>query len=140
MELLKYIKVKPLSNILLMLAGMSPLLAVAQHAHISEEKKSILTYGYSDPNPVPVLIDATKYKIYPYHVYDGYSLEGKQQQWKVVKLENDYIEVFILPEIGGKVWGAIEKSTGKAFIYQNDVIKFRNVAWRGPWTSGGIES
>jgi Tfp pilus assembly protein PilF len=139
MELLKYIKVKPLSNILLMLAGMSPLLAVAQHAHISEEKKSILTYGYSDPNPVPVLIDATKYKIYPYHVYDGYSLEGKQQQWKVVKLENDYIEVFILPEIGGKVWGAIEKSTGKAFIYQNDVIKFRNVAWRGPWTSGGIE-
>jgi predicted Zn-dependent protease len=47
--------------------------------------------------------------------------------------------VYILPEIGGKVWGAIEKSTGKEFIYYNDVVKFRNISMRGPWTSGGIE-
>ena len=44
-----------------------------------------------------------------------------------------------MPEIGGKVWGASEKSTGKEFIYENDSVKFREIALRGPWTSGGIE-
>ena len=46
----------------------------------------------------------------------------------------------ILPEVGGKIWSAIEKSTGKSFIYYNHVVKFRDVAMRGPWTSGGIEA
>ena len=59
--------------------------------------------------------------------------------WTVVKLENDFIEVYVLPQAGGKVWGAIEKSSGEEFIYRNEVMKFRNIALRGPWTSGGIE-
>ena len=54
-------------------------------------------------------------------------------------MENDYIKVFILPEVGGKIYGAIEKSTKKEFIYLNHVLKFRQIAMRGPWTSGGIE-
>ncbi|MBK7711729.1 MAG: DUF5107 domain-containing protein [Bacteroidales bacterium] len=45
----------------------------------------------------------------------------------------------VLPEVGGKVWGAIEKSTGMEFVYQNHVMKFRAIGIRGPWTSGGIE-
>jgi predicted Zn-dependent protease len=57
----------------------------------------------------------------------------------VVRLENDWIEVFVLPEAGGKIWGARVKKTGRDFIYRNEVMKFRNVALRGPWTSGGIE-
>ena len=40
----------------------------------------------------------------------------------------------------GKVWAAIEKTTGKSFIYFNQVVKFRDVAMRGPWTSGGMEA
>lgn len=35
--------------------------------------------------------------------------------------------------------GAVEKSTGKEFIYFNHVVKFPDVAMRGAWTSGGIE-
>jgi Tfp pilus assembly protein PilF len=58
----------------------------------------------------------------------------------VVELENDFIKVMILPEIGGKIWAAIEKSTNQPFIYYNHVVKFRDVAMRGPWTSGGIEA
>jgi tetratricopeptide (TPR) repeat protein len=54
-------------------------------------------------------------------------------------MENPYIKVFITPEIGGKIWGAIEKSTGLPFIYYNKVVKFRDIAMRGAWTSGGIE-
>ena len=109
-----------------------------QKASITVETREILTYPYSDPNPVPVLAEK-KSEIYPYFTFNGYSLKGKMQKWKVVKLENDYVEVYVLPEVGGKVWGAIEKSTGKEFIYRNEVLKFRNIAMRGPWTSGGIE-
>ena len=66
-------------------------------------------------------------------------LYTNNKDWKVVTLENDYIKLWVLPEVGGKVWGAIEKSTGEEFLYKNEVLKFRNIAMRGPWTSGGIE-
>ena len=62
------------------------------------------------------------------------------REWQVVELENAYLKVTVLPEIGGKIWSAIEKSTGRSFIYDNHVVKFRDIAMRGPWTSGGIEA
>lgn len=92
------------------------------------------TYQFSDPDPVPEIG-----RIYPYFRFDGYTNSSIQKKWKMVILENEYIKVFVCPDIGGKVWGAIEKSTGKEFIYYNHVVKFRDVAMRGPWTSGGLE-
>lgn len=76
---------------------------------------------------------------YPYFRFDGFSAKGTDRQWKVVSLENDYIKLTLFPEIGGKIWGAVDKTTGKEFIYNNHVVKFRDIAMRGPWTSGGIE-
>jgi predicted Zn-dependent protease len=108
-------------------------------ATIAEEKKIITTYPFGDPDPVPILARSRNAAIYPYFRFDGFSNAGRDQEWKVVRLENEYIKVFVLPEAGGKIWGAIEKSTGRDFIYLNDVMKFRDVAMRGPWTSGGIE-
>lgn len=107
-------------------------------ARIVEQEQEIITYGYTDPDPVAIHLSRLA-KIYPYTPFEGYSKAGSKKKWKVVKLENDYVEVYILPEAGGKIFGAIEKSTGKEFIYRNDVIKFRNIATRGPWTSGGVE-
>jgi tetratricopeptide (TPR) repeat protein len=111
---------------------------IGQKASITVETRDILTYPYSDPNPVPILTDRRD-EIYPYHSFNGYSIKGQMQKWKVVKLENDYVEVYVMPTDGGKVWGAIEKSTGNEFIYRNEVMKYRNISMRGPWTSGGIE-
>jgi tetratricopeptide (TPR) repeat protein len=105
-----------------------------QKSTVKEYRKIFKTYPFSDPDPVPEMG-----KIYPYFRFDGYTDNAIQKEWKVVELENDYIKVMILPEIGGKIWAAIEKSTGKSFIYYNHVVKFRDVAMRGPWTSGGIE-
>lgn len=105
-----------------------------QSASVKEYKKVFKTYPFSDPDPVP---DATK--IYPYYRFDGYAENPVNKEWQVVELENDYIKVIVLPEIGGKIWAAIEKTTGKSFIYYNQVVKFRDVAMRGPWTSGGLE-
>ena len=106
-------------------------------ARISEEVRSLRTYPFSEPNPIPILTRDPR--LYPYHSFDGYSATAELREWKVVRLENDYIEVFVLPEAGGKVWGAVVKETGHEFIYRNEVMKFRNIALRGPWTSGGIE-
>ncbi|MEQ9290325.1 MAG: DUF5107 domain-containing protein [Cyclobacteriaceae bacterium] len=111
--------------------------ARSQKATVSEDTLPIETYAFNNPNPIPLLLD--KPHVYPYHSFNGYSHDKKVQNWKVVTLENDYIKVMVLPEIGGKVWGAIDKSNGADFIYKNDVVKFRNIAMRGPWTSGGIE-
>ncbi len=88
-----------------------------QEISIREENKIIITYPYSDPNPIPSLgINAKVAPFYPYFIFDGYTNEAINKQWKVVTLENEFIEVTVLPEQGGKVMGAIEKSTGEEFI------------------------
>ncbi len=109
----------------------------AQEQKITEESVSFPTYYFGDPNPLPSFIYNPK--IYPYHKFQGYEFEKANKNLKVVTLENEWIEVQIFPEVGGKVWGAIDKSNDNEFIYKNQVAKFRNIAMRGPWTSGGIE-
>lgn len=106
---------------------------------ITESTESVLTYAFSDPTPVAVLAPQSNRPCYPYNHFDGYTTKGKQQEWQVVTLENPYIKVTMLPQMGGKIWGAIEKESGREFIYQNHVMKFRDIAMRGAWTSGGIE-
>ncbi len=109
----------------------------AQRAKISEATQMIATYPFSEPNRIPILTRDTR--LYPYHSFEGYSHTSSPKAWKVVHLENDLIDVYVLPEVGGKVWGAVVKRSGHEFIYRNEVLKFRNIALRGPWTSGGIE-
>ena len=107
----------------------------AQQATVTETAETVKTYPFSDPDPVADPSDL----FYPYFRFDGFSAKGTDRQWKVVSLENDYIKLTLFPEIGGKIWGAVDKTTGKEFIYNNHVVKFRDIAMRGPWTSGGIE-
>jgi len=109
-------------------------LTIAQKATVREEFLEMKTYPFSDPNPVPEIG-----RIYPYFDYSGYTSKAETMRWKMVVLENEYVKVYVCPDIGGKVWGAIEKSTGHEFLYFNHVVKFRDVAMRGPWTSGGLE-
>ena len=105
-----------------------------QNATIKEETLNMKTYMFSEPDPVPNIS-----RIYPYFRFDNYAHESENKEWKMVVLENKYIKVYVCPAVGGKVWGAFEKSTGKEFLYFNDVVKFRDVAMRGAWTSGGLE-
>src|SRR4051794_41822713 len=101
-----------------------------EKATIRETTKVITTYPFSDPDPIPQMN-----KIYPYFRFDGYTNKAVQKEWKVVEMENDYLKILIMPEVGGKIWSAIEKSTGKSYIYYNHTVKFRDVGMRGPWTS-----
>ena len=102
---------------------------------ITESLQTIRTYPFSDPDPIANPASS----FYPYFRFDGFAIEAINKQWKVVEMENDYIRLFIFPEIGGKIWGAIDKTNGNDFIYYNHVVKFRDIAMRGAWTSGGIE-
>ncbi len=129
---------KRTAHYLILLVAIPLLIASCQkQSSVQEYTETILTYPFSDTSPLPII--HTKNDIYPYSRIDGFSHTGQDQEWKMVKLENEYVEVYLLPEMGGKVWGAIDKKTGKEFLYKNDVVKFRDVAMRGPWTSGGIE-
>lgn len=107
----------------------------SQQATVREFEQEMTTYPFSDPDPVPKPDNL----YYPYFRYDGFSAKAIQKKWKTVELENEYIRVTLFPEIGGKIWGAIDKSSQKEFIYTNSVVKFRDIAMRGPWVSGGIE-
>jgi tetratricopeptide (TPR) repeat protein len=129
---------KKAALLLLLITGFSPMMAqggASRHPTIVKEYEQVFTtYPYSDPDPVPVMS-----KFYPYYRYDGFTDTPVEKKWKVVELSNDYLQLLILPEIGGKVWAAIDKTTGRSFVYFNHVVKFRDVSMRGPWTSGGVE-
>ena len=85
-----------------------------QKAQISEKQIPLVTYPFSDPDPIP-----NPGKFYPYPRFEGYSDKGSEHKWKMVEMENDFIKLWVTPEIGGKIWGAVEKATGKEFIYYN---------------------
>lgn len=95
----------------------------ANAAIIREFSRVFPTDPFNDPNPIPNVG-----RIYPYFRFDGFAKRAEQKSWKVVELENDYSKVMILPEIGGKIWNALEKRTGKSFIYFNQSVKFRDIA------------
>ena len=121
--------------LLVALAALPGPAAAQSAATVREYQKIFTTYPFSDPNPI-----AAAGRIYPYFRFDGYTDVPVQQSWTVVELENDYIRVQVLPQVGGKIWTAVDKASGRDFLYNNGVVKFRDIAMRGPWTSGGIEA
>ena len=80
-------------------------------ANFSIDEKIIVTYPFSDPSPIPIL--ASDKRLYPYHKFLGYSDTSEKKKWKVVTMENEFVEIYILPDVGGKVWGAVDKSNNQ---------------------------
>lgn len=108
--------------------------ALSDEALFRRFEQSKPTYPYSAPVPFPVFSS-----YYPYFRFDGYSVAPQECAWETIELSNGLIALEILPSIGGKIWTATDLVSGKAFFYSNPVVKFRDIAMRGPWTSGGLE-
>jgi hypothetical protein len=129
----------PLTALLAMLAAATLL---AQPATIQEEKQSFKTYPYSGPDPAPIMTRSSMWangaSLYPYYFFDELSYDGVNRDYNIIRLENAYLKLLVSPADGGKLLAAIEKTTGKDFLYFNRVRKYRDIAHRGPWTSGGI--
>ena len=107
---------------------------IAQKSVIREVQRPIQTYPFSDPDPVP-----KTGRVYPYFRYDGFTTKSAMQNWNIVELENDYIRLAVMPDMGGKVWEAYEKSENYPFVFTTKAVKFRDISLRGPWTTGGLE-
>ena len=102
----------------------------------------IPTYELNPPNPYPALLDWQRRKwrpVYPYAFQDALGNEKKDKTWKAVYLENEYLKVTVLPELGGHVYQIFDKTLNRDIIYANPVMKYAMVALRGAWVSGGIE-
>jgi tetratricopeptide (TPR) repeat protein len=106
--------------------------------------ESIPTYGVGKNNKNPMFFEKRVYqassgKVYPYPIIDTLLDKKVDKDYLSVYLENDYIKIQIIPEIGGKIHTAIDKTNGYDFVYRNEVIKPALVGLLGPWVSGGIE-
>lgn len=108
------------------------------------ETVAIPTYEVGAPEKNPIFLEKRVYQgssgvVYPYPVIEKIADEKQDKLYRVVFLENEYIKVMIMPELGGRVQMAYDKIRKRHFIYYNQVIKPALVGLTGPWISGGIE-
>ena len=78
-------------------------------------------------------------KVYPLPFYDRISERREDKSWDAVHIENEFLRLMVLPQLGGRIHIAQDKTNGYDFIYRQDVIKPALVGLAGPWISGGIE-
>jgi tetratricopeptide (TPR) repeat protein len=108
------------------------------------EAVSIPTYGIGEPEKNPIFLEKRVYQgssgvVYPYPVIEKIMDEKVDKVWNAIYLENKYLKIMILPELGGRVQMAFDKIKQRHFVYYNQVIKPAVVGLTGPWISGGIE-
>ncbi len=109
-----------------------------------EESITIPTYRAGAPEKLPMFLDKRVYqgsngKVYPNPFTDRVSDDVVDVTYQAVYLENEYIRVMILPEIGGRIHIGQDKTNGYDFFYRQNVIKPALVGLLGPWISGGVE-
>jgi len=108
------------------------------------EKVTIPTYGIGEPEKNPMFLEKRVYQgssgvVYPHPVIEKIEDEKKDVEWNAVFLENRYLKIMLLPQLGGRVQMAYDKMKQRHFVYYNRVIKPALVGLTGPWISGGIE-
>lgn len=108
------------------------------------EPLTIDTYEPGEPDAYPQFLDRRVYqgssgRIYPLPIIDSVSHEKAPRVWQAIHLENAYVRLVLLPELGGRIHIGYDKVAGYDFLYRNNVIKPALVGVTGPWISGGIE-
>ncbi|MCC6804291.1 MAG: DUF5107 domain-containing protein, partial [Anaerolineae bacterium] len=108
------------------------------------EAVTIPTYRIGKPEKNPMFLEKRVYQgssgvVYPHPIVERVFDDKVDQEYNAVFLENRYLKIMLLPQIGGRVQMALDKTNGYHFIYYNRVIKPALVGLTGPWISGGIE-
>lgn len=104
----------------------------------------IPTYPAGEPDRCPMFLEKRVYqgssgKVYPLPFIDKVSHEKEDRVYEAVHIENEYLYLMILPEIGGRIHVALDKTNDYDFFYRQNVIKPALVGLAGPWISGGVE-
>ncbi|MET4591661.1 DUF5107 domain-containing protein [Arthrobacter sp. 754] len=108
------------------------------------EPVSIDTYAPGEPDRYPLFLDRRVYqgssgKVYPMPFIDSIAAVKESRLWQAIHLENEFVRLMLLPEIGGRIHIGFDKTAGYDFFYRNNVIKPGLVGLAGPWISGGVE-
>jgi len=109
-----------------------------------QEEVIIPTYSVGIPEKNPMFLEKRVYQgssgaVYPHAIIETISDKKKDKAWNAIYLENRYLKIMILPELGGRIHMAYDKTNDRHFVYHNHVIKPALVGLTGPWISGGIE-
>ena len=110
-----------------------------------EETVVIPTYPAPPPDPNPMFFEkrvnqGASGRVYPNPFTDHVNHEKKvDQPYRVVFLENEYLQLIVLPQFGGRIHAALDKTNGYDFIYRQHVIKPALIGLFGSWLSGGME-
>jgi tetratricopeptide (TPR) repeat protein len=104
----------------------------------------IPTYEPLPPDKNPMFLEKRVYQgssgqVYPLPFTDRISTEAVERTWQAVHVENEFLRVMVLPEIGGRIHLGLDKTNGYDFFYRQNVIKPALVGLAGPWISGGVE-
>src|SRR5215469_14958515 len=105
---------------------------------------TIPTYKTGEPDKNPLFLEKRVYQgssgaVYPHPVIDKITDHKEDKTYIALFLENEYLKIMILPELGGRIQMALDKTNDYHFVYYNRVIKPALVGLAGPWISGGIE-
>ena len=99
---------------------------------VSIEEKTILlpTYPVATPEKTPIFFRNEAYQgasrhYYPLKLNDQYTHKRVEMPWNFVILGNEFIELGILPEIGGKLYYATDKSNNYNFVYNNTSVNIQ---------------
>lgn len=108
-------------------------------ASVRIETRPIRTYKWDKPSRYPILFAGGYRFVYPYTMEDRLLHVAENRPYKQIVLENEYVKVTILPELGGHLWSAHDKISGRDLFYNNQVVKPGLIALRGAWCATGIE-
>ena len=108
------------------------------------EPVTIDTYEPAEPDRYPQFLDRRVYqgssgRVYPMPFIESISREKVPRAWQAIHIENQWVRLMLLPELGGRIHIGFDKTTGYDFFYRNNVIKPALVGLAGPWISGGVE-
>ena len=112
---------------------------------VREVDENIPTYLSGPPDPNPMFFfgrgtQGAEQRIYPYALYDNLTNKKGDKTYHLIYLENEYVKISVAPELGGKLFSAVDKTNNYNFIYQQQhVIKPALIGLTGAWISGGVE-
>ncbi|MDR0353270.1 MAG: DUF5107 domain-containing protein [Opitutaceae bacterium] len=111
---------------------------------VTRETLVLPTYLPHAPDKNPMFLEKRVYqgssgKVYPLPFIDRIAQEKTDERWEAVHIENEFVRVTLLPQLGGRIHAGLDKTNGYDFFYRQNVIKPALVGLAGPWISGGVE-
>ena len=112
-----------------------------QQVNMKSVTEKIPTYQIGAPEIDPIFFTGRVYQgaegyIYPYPLYDVLTEKQVQQDYNVLRLDNQYVDIAILPEIGGRIFAASDKTNDYPFFYTQTGVKPALIGMLGAWLSG----